>query len=112
MLIKLTAGMLAVGAIAGFLVVRLKLRRVILAAVVPAVVFGLGCSVTVPNWQAFGKYLRASLEITSGYSSAMSLTGDPIQFAAVAEILIWLGVLLSFVRRADRPISRIVQVGH
>ena len=108
-LIKSTAGMLAAGAIAGYLL-DLALQRkwaarqdFVWAALLPVSVFGLICRMTLPTWEAFAQYLRASVETAAGYSASMSASGDPIEFAAVAEILVWIGVLLFFVTRAERP---------
>ena len=108
-LIKFTAGMLAAGAIVGYLL-DLAVRRkwtarqdFIWAAVLPVSVFSVICRMTLPSWEAFAQHLRASVEIAAGYSASMSVAGDPIEFAAVAEILVWIGVLLSFVMRAERP---------
>ena len=107
-LIKLTAGMLAAGAIGGYLL-DLAMRRKAAAwksfawaAILPAAVFGLGCMSTLPSWEAFHQYCQGSLEVAAGYSSALSLTGDPFHFGAVIEILVWLGVLLFYVARAGR----------
>jgi len=106
-LIKLTSGMLGAGAIAGFLLERAirnrkqAWREAVLALIVPAAVAMAGCWLFLPSWGAALLYLRGSLEIVKGYSSAMSLTGDPIEFAGVVDVLLAIAAFL-FVRNKDR----------
>jgi hypothetical protein len=107
-LIKLTGGMLAGGAVLGFLAERVfhnrgkrwrkeLIQQVALAAVVPLAVAAAGCWVFLPSFDALVRYGRGSLELVSGYGAAMSAAGDPMEFAGVAEALLGIGAFL-FVR--------------
>ena len=98
-LIKFTGGMIVAGALAGFLAQRLvrygraALREVACAAVIPTAVTLAG-SLSVMPPSAFSTYLKASMEVTRGYSEAMSLAGPRIELFAAALTLLGIGGLL------------------
>jgi hypothetical protein len=97
-LIKTTGGILAAAAIVGYLAERAVRTRKIaaeaaLAVGIPAAVAILGCWIFIPA-DAFAGYLKGTLEITNGYSSAMSFQGDAIELAAAVEVLIGIGAYL------------------
>lgn len=102
-LIKLSGGVMIGCAVLGFLVDRAIRRRgkiwreAALAVLIPLAVTAAGCWLFLPSLDAFIRYARGSMELLGGYSYAMSLRGDPIEFAGVAEALIGIGALL-FVR--------------
>ncbi len=110
-LIKLSAGMIAGGAILGFLAERaIRARGKIaleaaLAIGIPMAVAASLCLLFMPA-DAIGPYLKGSLEIAGGYSSAMSVTGDAIEFAAMAEALIGIGAYLFVRTRMNRSLVR------
>src|SRR5258708_4385273 len=107
-LIKLSGGMLAGGAVLGFLIDRALtkrgrvLREVMLAVAVPLAVAAAGCWIFLPSFEAIVHYLRASVEIVSGYSAGMSISGDPMQFVGVAEALVGIGCFLFIGTKANR----------
>jgi hypothetical protein len=108
-LIKLTGGLLIGGAVAGFLIESAWRRRgkiwrdVLLAAVIPLGVAAAACALHLPSLAAFIQYVRGSIDIAAGYSSAMSLTGDAVEFAGVAEVLIGFGAFLFLRTKETRP---------
>ena len=111
-LIKVSAALVAGGALAGFLVesaIRLRWkawREIVLAAVVPAVTAGVACYLTLPSVAALGNFLRASAEIAGGYSAALSLEGpNKLVFAAAAEALALVAALLVIHYTADRRLA-------
>jgi len=98
-LIKLTGGMLAAGALAGFLIDRaLNLRwkvagDALLAVFVPPLVAGgIACIVLWPF--DVGKFLKVSFELVRGYSLAMSLAGPNLELVACFEVLALIGAVL------------------
>jgi hypothetical protein len=107
-LIKLTGGLLACGAVLGFLVdrairVRKQAKReIILALIVPLAAAGIGCWLLLPSVDSLIGYLRSSIDIAGGYSSALSLSGDPVELGGVVEIGICIAVLLLVRTKSDR----------
>ena len=107
-LIKFTSGMIAAGALAGFLVDRAiclgwkAWREVALAATVPAVVAGIGFSATIPSFAAFATFVKGSLETSSGYSVAMSMAGPRLELLAAVEALVLVSALLLIQARGSR----------
>jgi hypothetical protein len=99
-LVKLTGGMIAAGAVAGFLldrIVRLRSKawsHAVLAPVIPLLSFGAGCWFLLPSFAAFAGYLKNSVAVVSGYSAAMSVSGDWIELAGAAQTLLWIGLFL------------------
>jgi hypothetical protein len=97
---KLTAGMVGLAALAGFLVERLIERRwkvlpeVALAAVVPAAVTTAVAMWLMPSASAIMGYLRGSAEITRGFSTAMSYIGHRIEIVSALEAITVLVILL------------------
>ena len=107
-LIKLTGGLLACGAVLGFLLdraIRVRkqaTREIILALIVPLAAAGIGCWLLLPSVDSWIGYLRSSIDIAGGYSSALSLSGDPVEFGGVAEIGVCIAVLLFVRTKSDR----------
>ena len=95
-LIKLTAGLSAAGALGGLLadsIFRLKWKAwpyVLASLTIPAAVMGIGCFLTLPSLDAFHQFIRASKEISGGYSVAMSYGGSGVDILAAAEALVLL----------------------
>jgi hypothetical protein len=110
-LIKLTGAIAAGGALAGYLadrVIRLRMRAwpsVALAATVPLAVAAFGYWLTLPSWNAFQRYLRASLDFVGNYSIAMSLDGEWVEWILAAEVLILIALALLEVARCSRQIA-------
>jgi len=106
-LIKLTAGAIAGGALAGFLVDRVirsrgkAWREVILAAVVSGGGLALLCCLTFPSWETFRSFLKGSSEISGGYGVGMSLAGGWAPLAGGLFTLV-LAVILLFLDEGDR----------
>jgi hypothetical protein len=107
-LIKLTGGMIACGALAGFLldrIVRLGWKRwtdLVLAALIPFGITVAGLCLFLSSPAQLPHYLIGSFAIVSGYSAAMSSIGGLIAFAVAAEILIALGAFLFWETRSAR----------
>lgn len=110
-LIKLTGGMLAFGAVLGFLVERVirvrkqAWREFTLALAVPLAVAAIGCWLLLPSFDALIAYVRASIDMVGGYSSAMSLRGDLIEFGGVAEVILCIAAFLFVRNRSNRPLA-------
>lgn len=92
-LIKLTGGLIAAGALGGFLVERAIrsretfLREAALALLIPAGVFAASSLSMFSSLDAFGTYLRSSRDLVSGYTYAMSEAGDFGDLAIGAAVL-------------------------
>lgn len=99
-LLKLTGGMVAAGLLAGFLVdhaIRLRSRAakdILAGLLIPPAVFLASCWLLFPSAGAIARYIKESLDLASGYSSAMSLAGDRFAFGAALEVSLVLGGFL------------------
>ena len=106
-LIKFTAGAIAGGALAGYLVDRVirsggkAWREVILAAVISGGGVALLCCLTFPSWETFRAFLKGSSEISGGYSVAMSSAGGWTPLAGGLLTLV-LAIILLFLDERDR----------
>lgn len=99
---KLSAGMIGAAALGGFVVERALaerwkvLRLVLLTAAVPLAVGLTICLAVMPSVQAVLHYLRGNIELTGGFSAAMSIAGPEIELlmaleaVAVLLALLWL----------------------
>jgi len=111
-LIKITGGVIAAGALAGFLldqIIRLRwraLRDVTLGIVVPLLSAAIAFRLTLPSFEAFRQYLVASRDIAGEFSAAMSTWGRPVEFLMGIEILILVGAFLYLQFRDDRKLAR------
>jgi len=114
-LIKLTSGMLAAGAVFGFLTdsalhnyrqakswLKELTQQVALAIGIPLAVAAFGCWLFLPSLDAMVRYAKGSLEVVSGFSASMSITGETMEFAGVAGVLIAIGAFLFVRNRAHR----------
>jgi hypothetical protein len=107
-LIKFTSGMIAAGALAGFLVDRAiclgwkAWREVVLSATVPAVVAGVVFYATIPSFAALAAFVKGSLDFSSGYSAAMSMPGPRIELLAAVEAVVLVSALLLIQARGSR----------
>jgi hypothetical protein len=111
-LIKLTGGVIAFGALAGFLldqIIRLRrkaVRDVTLGLVVPLLSAAIAFRLTLPSTEAFRQYLIASRDIAGEFSAAMSTWGRPVEFLMGIEVLILLGAFLYLQFRDDPKLAR------
>lgn len=107
-LIKFVGVMMVAGAVAGLIVGRIAhdrsraWREIVLAAVVPAFVWGAGCWLAAGSLHAFAAYLRSSLELSSGYTLAMATWGHPVELLAGFEALVLLAIALALLAACDR----------
>jgi hypothetical protein len=107
-LIKFTSGMIAAAALAGFLVDRAVClgwkvwREVVLVVAVPVAVVGIGLYATIPSFAALATFIRGSLEVTTGYSAAMSLPGPRLELLVAVEAVILVIALLLIQARGSR----------
>jgi len=104
--------LVAVGLIAG-LIVDFFLRdrqtarlNVVLAVTVPAAVAIVCCRFALGSFQAVAGYVEWSLELTRGYSVAMSTSGPRVELVAAIEGIILLVATLLLVMLRDREESR------
>jgi hypothetical protein len=99
-LFKLTAGLIGLGALAGFLVERaLRLGRsailtATVTAVVPVAVATAAYLWLMPSVRAILSYLRGSIEIMAGFTAAMSLPGRALEFIWAFAAIAVLAILL------------------
>jgi hypothetical protein len=77
-------------------------REIVLAAVVPAFVWGAGCWLATGSLHAFAAYLRSSLELSSGYNLAMATWGHPVEMLAGFEALVLLAIAIALLAACDR----------
>jgi len=107
-LVKLTGGILAAGAVVGYLAnaVYERRRRILrdaaLALAIPAGVAVATSFALWPSPSALLQYFRGSLETASNYSVAMSKVGDAIEFGGATETLLWIVVLWVVAYKANR----------
>jgi hypothetical protein len=111
-LFKLTACMMGFAALAGFLIERaISLGRkalplALLTAVLP-VATGLGlCLWAIGSVSSVLSYLRGSLEVTGGYSSAMSLSGGALELASAFELVCLFAAILCVQSRRNLDAGR------
>jgi hypothetical protein len=110
-LIKLTGAMIAAGALAGYLADRIiRLRRncwpqVVLGITIPLGVFAAGCWCTLPSWDAFVTYMKASVSLAANYSIAMSTSGSPLHWIAAAEVIVLIALALLEAARSSRQLA-------
>ena len=95
------------GVVAGLIVGRMvrdrrAWREIVLAAVVPAFVWGAGCWLAAGSLHAFAAYLRSSIELSSGYNLAMSTWGHPVELLAGFEALVLLAIAIALLAACDR----------
>lgn len=110
-LIKLTGGMLAAAALAGFLIDRALsvgwkvAGDTLLAVFVPPIVAGGVVYIFLRPFDV-GKYLRVGFELVRGYSLAMSLDGSKLEWVAALEVLALIGAVLWWQHRGSSPGAR------
>jgi hypothetical protein len=111
-LIKLSAGLAGAGALLGFVVDRWIVRRwkalpeAALVAAVPVAVMAAISLALFPSADAFGKWVRGSIEIVSGYTAAMSMEGERIDLVLALAAATLLGILLWLQARSDATMAR------
>jgi hypothetical protein len=105
---KLSAALIGLGAITGFLVERAiergskALREATVTVVVLAAVAAAVCFCVMPSVQSVLNYLRGSAEIIRGYSAAMSMAGSRMELVSASEAVAALVVLL-WLQAASAP---------
>jgi hypothetical protein len=106
-------GVLIIAGIMAGVIVDLLLRDrgkvrmdVALAVTIPAAVAILCCRVALGSFHAVAGYVRWSLELTAGYSIAMSTSGPRVQLVAAFEAIFLLVAALFLVALRDRGVSR------
>jgi hypothetical protein len=111
-LIKLTGLLVGAVAMAGFLAdsffraPRQAARELALALVVTPLTFAGGLLFFVPDFSSLAQFIASSIGIVAGYSSAMSLRGDPWDFAGAIEVLIGIGAFLFVKTSQERRNAR------
>ncbi len=107
-LIKLTGGMSVAGAIAGFVAVRAiglrwrVWREAGWALIVPVGVFLAGLIGLIGSKASLTEYVKSTIEITGGFSTAMSLPGENADFVAAAVTLVLVLLYLMLLARTRR----------
>ncbi len=99
---KLSAALIGLTALSGFLVERAiqrhwkALPEAAVTLIVPTAVFTGVCFWVMPSIQSLLHYLRGSSEIIGGYSTAMSLAGPKLDLVSAAEAVAVLAAILWF----------------
>ena len=103
----IAAGVIA-GLIADFLLRNRRSERmdVVLAVTVPAAVAIVCCRFALGSFHAVAGYVRWSLELTRGYSVAMSTSGPRVELVAAIEGIILLVAALFLLKLRDNEESR------
>ncbi len=108
-LFKLSAALIGFAALAGFLVERvIQCRRkaladVVLALSIPAAVTLALCLCVMPSLRSVVYYLHGGIEITSGYSAAMSIYGSRMELLSAAEAVAVLAAVLLLLLGSSAP---------
>ena len=112
-LIKLSAGLSAAGALAGFAldsVLRMRQRAwalVLASLVIPAAVLVIAGFTTLHySWTAFGVFIHASREISAGYSLAMSHGGAAVYLVLAAAALLFLIIAMLWMLPREDGLTR------
>lgn len=111
-LLKLTAGVIGLSALAGYLAEHLLERRrmvwreLFAAAVVPiCVAVGVGL-LFVPSPSALARFARGGAEVMAGYSASMSIPGDRYEILLAVEALAVLLAMLVLHATTSRALAR------
>ena len=105
--IKLTGGIVAFGAVAGFLADKLvrspreSQREILLALVIPLFVAAIVCGLFIP-FASLGHYLKSSLDIAGYYTVAMSVAGDPSELGKAVFCIGLIVAMLYMAAKSDR----------
>ena len=108
--IKLTGGIIAFGAVAGFITDKLvrsprqARHDILLALAIPMSVAAVVCGLFIP-FEFLGQYLKSSVEIAGNYSIAMSKAGDPSELAKAALCVGLVVALLLVTAKSDRRMT-------
>jgi hypothetical protein len=111
-LFKLSGAVVGLGALAGFLIERAITRRwralpeLAYVAIAPVAIAGALLWLVLPSGPAFLRFLRASVEIISGYASAMTVPGPTIELLFGVEALVVLGAFLWFQAASPHRLAR------
>ncbi len=111
-LIKFIGLITVLGLIAGLIVDRIvhwradAWREILLAATVPVMVTGTCYWLTLGSFHAIAAYIHASVNLSSGYSGAMSISGFAIQIVAAFEALVILAIALMLLAAQHRRLAR------
>ena len=110
-MIKSTSTMLAVGALAGFLVDRAIERRgriageAVLALIVPTSIASAICLFTIPSVHAFVMFVKTTIECASGYSVALSEVGALRDLLFAGFTIVFIVVILLLQIKINRRAS-------
>jgi hypothetical protein len=112
-LIQIFGALIVAGVIAGFIVDRLlpdgrsgRLLEVALAVTMPAAIGIVCCQFALGSFHAVAGYVRWSLELTRGFSVAMSTSGPRVELVAAIEGIILLVAALFLLKQRDNEESR------
>jgi hypothetical protein len=86
-----------------------KLRELVLLFAAP-VLSAMGLWLTIGSWHAIALYIRGSLELSRGYSAAMSLYGSPVELVAALEAFCLLGVAAYLLLKSNRRLFDFVAI--
>jgi hypothetical protein len=105
-MIQFVGVMLVAGVVIGIIVARILFdrswREIVVAAVLPTLVAGVGYWISVGSWHTFLDYLRSSKELANGYSVAMSISGSRLEFLAALGSIALLALALALLASIDR----------
>ncbi len=107
-LIKLVGLMVGAAVVVGLVVDRIlhdrlsARRELLLAAVLPVLVAGVGFWLTLGSFHAMALYFKGSLELSRGYNLAMSLRGPAMELLAAFEAVVLLAVVVGVLAVRNR----------
>ena len=110
-LIQFVGVMLVAGVLAGFVIARVLQggsgvrREIVLAAVVPAFVSGVGYWLSIGSLPAFAAYIRSSSELASGYNLSMALPGSSRELQAGLGVVLLFAIAIVLVAKSDRQVA-------
>jgi hypothetical protein len=113
-LIKFVGAMIVAGLVAGILVDRIMNSRrrswveAALAFMLPTLVAGAGYAVAIGSLRALALYFKASLELSGGYSLAMSTAGPLVEPLAAFETLAILAMALALLATRNRRMASFI----
>jgi hypothetical protein len=107
-LIQFVGVMLVAGVVSGLVIARVQhggagtRREIVLAALIPTLVLGVGYWLSLGSLQALAAYIRSSLQLAGGYNLAMALPGSRAELWAGIVAAGLLAIAIAFLAKSSR----------